>query len=174
MPESAPEFNPATAPAPAPAPASDTVPEGFVPLSAGGPYFRALGPVYLKRQEGQGGIVALRVAERHLNIQGMTHGGMLTTLADGALGINLALARGTRGAQVTVSLTADFLSGARLGDWLEAHVVVTRMGQRLAYANCDLKVGTRHVLRSSAVFAFVDRPLPPAVAGSLEPPLTDG
>jgi acyl-coenzyme A thioesterase PaaI-like protein len=104
----------------------------------------------------------------------MTHGGMLTTLADGALGINLALARGKRGAQVTVSLTADFLSGARVGDWLEAHVVVTRMGQRLAYANCDLKVGARHVLRSSAVFAFVDRPLPPALAGSSEPPLTDG
>ena len=81
---------------------------------------------------------------------------MLTTMADSALGMNLSLARGRRGGQVTVSLTADFLSGAREGDWLEAHVVITRMGKRLAYANCDLKVGDRHVLRSSAVFAIVD------------------
>jgi acyl-coenzyme A thioesterase PaaI-like protein len=69
-------------------------------------------------------------------------------------------------------MTADFLSSAREGDWLEAHVVITRVGQRLAYASCDLKVGERHVLRSSAVFAFVERPLPQTPTG--EPPLQDG
>jgi len=99
---------------------------------------------------------------------------MLTTLADSALGINIAMARGQRGAQVTVSLTADFLSGARVGEWLEAHAIVTRMGQRLAYANCDLKAGDRHVLRSSAVFAFVDRPLPPGALKHSEAPASDG
>ena len=144
----------------APDPAAD-IPAGFVRRVSGGPYFRALGDIYWRPLDSGGAVIALRVAESHLNIQGFTHGGMLTTLADGALGINIALARGHRGGQVTVSLTADFLASARLGDWLEAHVTVTRMGQRLAYANCDLKVGHRHILRSSAVFAFVDRPLPP-------------
>ena len=71
-------------------------------------------------------------------------------------------------------MTADFLSGARVGDWLEAHVTITRLGKRLAYANCDLRVGDRHVLRSSAVFAVVDRPAPAALGGSGETPLTDG
>lgn len=144
-------------------------PDGYKPLLAGGPYFRALGAIYSRPAPDGGAVIALRVAPSHLNIQGVTHGGMLTTLADGALGINIALARGRRGGQVTVSLTADFLSGARLGDWLEAHAIVTRMGQRLAYASCDLRVGDRHVLRSSAVFAFVERTLPPAVASGNEP-----
>ena len=148
------------------------IPEGFKRLDAGGPYFRLMGPVYVRPGAAGTSILALRVAKSHLNIQGVTHGGMLTTLADGALGINLALARGRRGGQVTVSLTADFLSGAREGDWLEAHVVITRLGRQLAYANCDLKVGERQVLRSSAVFAIVDRPLPQAT-GAL-PPLQDG
>lgn len=152
--------------------ADPAVPEGFAPLEFGGPYFRALGPMHGRRQEGGGLIVGLRIADGHLNIQGFTHGGMLTTLADGALGLNIAIARGQRGAQVTVSLTADFLSSARLGDWLEAQVTITRMGQRLAYANCDLRVGSRHVLRSSAVFAFVDRPLPGGL--SAPPSLADG
>jgi uncharacterized protein (TIGR00369 family) len=159
-----------------PAPDADDargVPAGFEPLSIGGPYFRALGPAYLRRTADGGAIVALRVDPRHLNVQGMAHGGMLATLADGALGINLGLARGRRGAQVTVSLTADYLSGVRSGEWLEAHVVVTRMGKRLAYASCDLKVGARHVLRSSAVFALHDRPIA-APEGSAEPPLGDG
>lgn len=135
------------------------VPEGFVPLDFGGPYFRALGGLHGRRLDGGSLLVALRIDERHLNIQGFAHGGMLVTLADGALGLNIAMARGQRGAQVTVSMTADYLSSARLGDWLEARVTITRIGRRMAYANCDLHVGSRHVLRSSAVFAFVDRPL---------------
>lgn len=135
------------------------VPEGFAPLDFGGPYFRALGGLHGRRLDGGGLLVGLRIDERHLNIQGFAHGGMLVTLADGALGLNIAMARGQRGAQVTVSMTADYLSSARLGDWLEARVTITRIGRRMAYANCDLHVGSRHVLRSSAVFAFVDRPL---------------
>ncbi len=148
------------------------VPAGFRLFTTGGPYFRALGPVYL-RDDAQPQVLALQVAESHLNIQGRAHGGMLTTLADGALGVVLALRRGIRGGQVTVSLTADFLSSAEVGDWLEAHVTVNRIGKRLAYVSCDLRVGDRHVLRSSAVFAFHDRPLP---AGALpaELPLADG
>ena len=155
-------------------PDADTVaiPEGFKPLDAGGPYMRALGQLYALRADNGSATIALRVAPSHLNVQGVTHGGMLTTLADGALGINLAIARGRRGGHVTVSMTADFLSGAREGDWLEAQVTITRSGKRLAYANCDLKVGERHVLRASAVFAFVERTLPPTVTG--EPPLIDG
>lgn len=157
----------------APHPAADpAVPEGFSPLEFGGPYFRALGPMHGRREADGSLIVGLRIADSHLNIQGFTHGGMLTTLADGALGLNIAIARGKRGAQVTVSLTADFLSSARLGDWLQARVTITRMGQRLAYANCDLTVGARHVLRASAVFAFVDRPLPGGPAAL--PSLADG
>lgn len=160
---------PDTAPA-----APEAVPAGFRLLDAGGPYFRALGPVYFRRLDGGGLVLALRVAEQHLNIQGVAHGGMLATLADGALGINISVARGKRGGQVTVSLNADFLSGARLHDWLEAHVTITRVGQRLAYANCDLRVGSRHVLRSSAVFAFVERQLPPPAPGTGVLPLADG
>ncbi|HEU5296218.1 MAG TPA: PaaI family thioesterase [Burkholderiaceae bacterium] len=162
-------------PEPTPAAKADVaeVPQGFEPLHVGGAYFQQLGPVSSRRADSGSVIIALRVAERHLNIQGITHGGMLVTLADGALGINIALARERKSAQVTVSLTADFLSGGRLGDWLEAHTTITRIGQRMAYANCDLKVGTRHVLRSSGVFAFVERPWPPAAIGG-EAPLQDG
>ena len=159
----------------APYPIADTpepgIPEGFFRLNAGGPYFRLLGPVFTKKVGADNLVIALRVGKDHLNVQGVTHGGMLTTLADSALGINLSLARGRRGAQVTVSLTVDFLSGAREGEWLEAHVVITRLGKRLAYANCDLKVGDRQVLRSSAVFAVVERQL---LQVNGEPPLQDG
>lgn len=159
-------------------PADDVVvdadlPEGYVALNAGGPYLRGLGQLYFRRTAEGHPVIALRVQPGHLNVQGLTHGGMLATVADGALSIGVAMARGKRGAFVTVSLTADFLSSGRAGDWLEAYVTITRMGQRMAYANCDLKVGSRQLLRSSGVFAFHDRALPKA-PGASEPPLTDG
>lgn len=135
------------------------VPAGFEPLDAGGPYFRALGPLFARRLDGGLRRVALRVGPTHMNMQGVAHGGMLSTLADGALGLNIALARGVRGPQATVSMTMDFLSAARLGDWLEAEVTISRLGRTLAYASCHLSVGDRAVLRSSAVFAFLQRPL---------------
>jgi uncharacterized protein (TIGR00369 family) len=147
------------------------IPDGFQRLRIASPWMSLLGPVYMRQREGDTALIGLRIAPQHLNIMGVAHGGMLTTLADNAFGINISLARGRRGGQVTVSLTADFLASAREGDWLQAHVTITRMGRQLAYASCDLKVGERHILRSSAVFAFVDRPLP-AIDG--EPPLQDG
>lgn len=144
--------------------ASATVPDGFTLYARPVPSWgETLGPTYLKPHGPHNRIVGLHVAARHLNIGGVAHGGMLTTLADSALGINIALARAAKhapSAQVTVSLTADFLSGARLGEWLEAKVDISRLGARLAYANCGLWVGERQVLRASAVFAFVERPLP--------------
>jgi uncharacterized protein (TIGR00369 family) len=148
------------------------IPAGFKRLQLASPFMTLVGPLYIRMRDGESAVLALPVIKQHLNIQGVVHGGMLTTLADSALGMNISLARGKRGGQVTVSMTADFLSSAREGDWLEAHVVITRSGQRLAYASCDLKVGERHVLRSSAVFAFVERPLPQTPSG--EPPLQDG
>lgn len=154
-----------------PEPPSGPVPAGFDPLVRSGAWSSGLGPLYRRIRDDGAWVVGLVVDERHLNMQGMAHGGMLATLADSALGMNIAVARGTREAQVTVSLTMDFLSGARRGDWLEAHVDITRMGRTMAFASCELRVGERRVLRSSAVFAFVDRPPLPA---SVDLPGSDG
>lgn len=138
-------------------PVPDDVPAGFVPLQAGGPWAHALGQIWFRRDGAGNPVFAVRVRENHLNYQHITHGGMLTTLADGMLGYAISMAAGRRGASVTVSMTADFLSSGRLGDWLEAHVVISKMGRRLAYANCDLRIGARHVMHASGVFALNER-----------------
>lgn len=138
-------------------------PEGFVPMGFGGPYFGQLGPVYIRRAPGVVLVMALRVAARHTNIIGTAHGGMLITLADSAIGTGIALARNSAEppqAMVTVNLSSDFLGAALPGDWLEAHVRVRKRGSRLAFAECDLQVGDRPVLRCSGVFASSRRPLP--------------
>ena len=87
-------------------------------------------------------------------------------------GRGAVLRRGIRGGQVTVSLTADFLSDAEVGDWLEAHVTVNRIGKRLAHVSCDLRVGDRHV--GAAARVRLPRPALPAGALPAELPLADG
>lgn len=143
------------------APTGPTPPPGYVPfVGPVGHYFRQLGPLY-QRDDGQGGrSLALFIDESHTNIQGYAHGGMLLTVADGALGINVVSRRQPRQAMVTVSLSSEFLSGLQPGEWLEAHTSVLRMSKLLGFADCMLRVGTRDVLRASAVFAVVDRPVP--------------
>lgn len=151
-------------------PVPDDVPGGFVPLQAGGPWAQALGQVWFRRDEAGNPVFAVRVRENHLNYQRITHGGMLTTFADGMLGYAISMAAGRRGASVTVSMTADFLSSGRLGDWLEAHVRITKSGRRLAYATCDLRIGTRHVMHASGVFALHEPMQKPDASASLPSP----
>jgi uncharacterized protein (TIGR00369 family) len=141
------------------APAPD-VPEGFRPLRRGGTFLHMLGPLfYRKDPRGEKPVtIGLRVEEKHLNVRGIAHGGMLVTLADSALGIALSMSRTPPQPMVTVSLTTDFVEAARSGDWVEAHVDIQRVGKRLAFANCYLVAGERRILRASGVFAL----MPPA------------
>ncbi len=132
-------------------------PDGWVPLKRGGPFLHTFGPLYFRKVDGQP-VLGLRVEEKHLNVRGIAHGGMLVTVADSALGIVLSMAREPPQPMVTVSLTTDFVEAARRGDWLEANVDIQKIGKRLAFANCYLSVGERRILRASGVFALV----PPA------------
>lgn len=127
------------------------VPEGFQPLKRVAPFLEMIGPIYVKSVENSR-IIAIRVAEKHLNMRGIVHGGMLITLADSALGINLSYSREPPRPMVTVNLSTDFLEPAMLGDWVEAHVRIQRSGMHLAFANCMLQVGKKSILRASGVF----------------------
>jgi uncharacterized protein (TIGR00369 family) len=137
-----------------------SIPEGFVQVEPKGAFIEAFGPLYYKKTETQL-IIALKIEAKHLNLRGIAHGGMLASLADSALGIAVSLSRTPPLPVVTVNLSIDFAEPAKPGDWVEAHVDIQRVGTRLAFANCYLKVGERRILRASGVFAVVEPQQPP-------------
>ena len=145
------------------------IPEGFRVIERPRQTFMSLvGPTYIKQTSPEATpILGLRAEEKHLNMRGIVHGGMLVSFADSALASALNHARQVPLSLVTVSLTTDFVDAARLGDWIEAHVDVQKVGVRMAFANCYLQVGTKRILRASGVFAVVRSAVEP-------PPRLDG
>ncbi len=136
------------------------IPDGYTPLIPGGQWLMHAGPIYQRPAPDGGVIIALRVGKQHTNMRGIAHGGMLVTLADSALGRNLNMSRQPPQPMVSVNLSTDFLGSAKVGDWLEAHVTVRKHGSRLSFAECNLMVGERAIVRASGVFAAVNPVVP--------------
>jgi acyl-coenzyme A thioesterase 13 len=111
------------------------VPEGFAPIFRTSPFLDMLGPIFYRPVE-SGFVIGLRVDEKHGNARGAAHGGFLLTLADVALGYTAAASADPPLELTTVSMSADFVGHARIGDWVEAQVDIQRIGQRLVFAKC--------------------------------------
>ena len=136
-------------------------PTGFEPLFRTSPFLETVGPFFYRNEPG-GFVIGVRVLPKHLNARGSAHGGLLLTLADVALGYRAALSQDPPAALTTASLCADFAGAPKLGDWLEAHVEVQRVGSRLAFANAFLTVDGERLVRASAVFSRSPGALPGA------------
>ena len=126
------------------------VPEGFLPLPRSSPYLDHIGPLYYK-PEGDNIVIAIRVEEHHTNTKGTIHGGVLLSLADLTLGRNTENQRSSGKSQWTISLSADFVGVANIGDWVEGRSEFGKSGRSLPFANCYLSVEGERILRASAV-----------------------
>jgi uncharacterized protein (TIGR00369 family) len=135
-------------------------PPGFEPLFRTSPFLETVGPFFYRRDTDGGFVVGLRIAEKHANARGTAHGGLLMTLLDIALGYRAALSESPPANLATANLTADFVGAAKVGDWVEAHVEVQKVGSRLAFANAFLVVNGERIVRGSAVFARAGGTLP--------------
>ncbi|QIL79917.1 PaaI family thioesterase [Diaphorobacter sp. HDW4A] len=128
-------------------------PEGFVEHVSPSNFMLTLGPMY-KRERGEGcATIGMRVLESHLNLHGIAHGGLVATLIDNAIGYNVS--RAIDGPVVTAHLSIDYLSSARLGDWVEADVQIDRKGRRMCFADCTLRNGTALMAKARCILAPV-------------------
>lgn len=130
-------------------------PGGFEPFDNQGPFLEAIGPVHV-READDGQTFGLRAEERHANHRGTVQGGLLSTLADFALGRAIEIDAEDGKDRATVSLTVDFLKPARPGDWIESRTTVDRVGGTLSFADCSLTVEGREIVRARAVWVVAE------------------
>jgi uncharacterized protein (TIGR00369 family) len=128
------------------------LPEGFSEFDGGADFLDLVGPIY-SREDGDARVFGLRVEDRHRNAGGVTHGGMLATLVDFALGRAIEADADDDQPRMTVSLTIDYLKAVEPGSWVQTRTRVERLGGTLAFADCSLIVDDAEVVRARAVFA---------------------
>ena len=126
-------------------------PDGFMPFPDQGPFLEEVGPVCI-REEGGELRLGIRAQDRHANHRGTVQGGLLSTLADFALGRAIEADAEDGKDRATVSLTVDFLKPAKPGDWIETRTKVDRVGGTLSFADCSLMVDDREIVRARAVW----------------------
>jgi uncharacterized protein (TIGR00369 family) len=78
------------------------------------------------------------VEHRHLNINGVVHGGVYATILDTAMGASVVSLLREGETTATTSLYVEFLRAAREGDTLTARGEVLRRGRHIAFVEGNL------------------------------------
>ena len=107
------------------------------------------GPFYFKTDE-KGAVAAFRAEAKHMNQGGVVHGGCLMTFADFSLFAIAQEAFGDDSYGLTVAFNSEFLSGAKLGQLIEARGEVLREGGSLIFVRGILTADETPCLNFSA------------------------
>jgi uncharacterized protein (TIGR00369 family) len=113
--------------------------------------FEDLSGPYYSRQEPDGSVTcAFRAEKKHMNGGGFMHGGCMLTFADFCLFVCGREALKDRHA-VTVSLNAEFVGPAHVGDLIEGRGEVVRAGGSLVFLRGTISTGGRTMMTYSGV-----------------------
>lgn len=99
-------------------------------------------------------VLHMRVDERHKQLHGVVHGGVLAALADtaGGLASYMTMPRGTRIA--TIEMKINYLEGVEAG-MVEADARVVRVGKHIAVVDCDVRDAHRRLVAKALMTFFV-------------------
>jgi len=101
-------------------------------------------------------VLRMRVDERHKQVHGVVHGGVIAALADtaGGLATYMASPRGTRVA--TIEMKINYLEAVE-GGILDAEARVVRLGAHVGVVDCDVRDENRRLVAKALMTFFVGR-----------------
>jgi uncharacterized protein (TIGR00369 family) len=133
-------------------------PEGFEPHFRRSALTEPWEPLCSRREPGKI-VIGVRAREAHCNSRGLVHGGLIVALADNAMGLScvqkmMDAGEAPEGGLVTVSIAADFVSAARLGQWLAFDTTYVRTGRALCFAQAFVTADGEVIARTDARFSL--------------------
>ena len=118
------------------------------------PAWRWLGIGLVDLGEGSA-VVEMTTSEDMANHAGFVHGGMITALADSAMGRSLRTLKPGVARAMSFDLKLTFISAAKIGETLRATGNVVHAGRRTAVTECRVEgPGGRLVATASGTFAI--------------------
>jgi uncharacterized protein (TIGR00369 family) len=130
------------------------IPEGFGPHFRRSPLTEPWEPIFSRKTD-RAVVIGLRAADPHLNSRGLVHGGLLTTLADNAMGLSCALHLEGGPRLLTVNLSIDFVSVAERGQWIEIDTTFVKPGRSICFAQAFVTADGATCARANGVFRVV-------------------
>lgn len=115
------------------------------------------GPFYEIHLADSGWRRALLLEPRHLNAQGVIHGGLLSTFADLVLHRAITDELGFDTPCSTVQLNLQFLAAARAGRWLYGEGLVLRRTRSLLFVTGELFDDDRQVALATGIWKLIGR-----------------
>ena len=132
----------------------ELVPEGFERHTRRSGLTAPWEPIYAQ-PSARGVNLGIRTSAAHANSRGFVHGGLISALADNAMGLSCGQAVDNSAGMVTVSLSVDFVGFAKVGQWLEIRPEVIKTGKSLCFATALVLADDAVCARASAVFKVV-------------------
>ncbi len=132
------------------------IPESFEQQTRRSPLTDPWEPIYSK-QTSDALILGLRLARPHTNARGFAHGGLIAALTDKAMGHSCALKMRGACSLVTVGMAIDFISSARIGQWLTVETDVIKTGSTLCFAQCFVTADGVTIARANGTFRVVKK-----------------
>ena len=129
----------------------DGVPAGFERHFRRSPLTEPWEPIW-SRRTGTAIVIGLRADEPHLNSRGLVHGGLLSALADNAMGLSCGMRLEGGPRLLTASLTVDFLNIAERGQWIEIDTTFVKPGRTMCFAQAFITADGEICARANAVF----------------------
>lgn len=129
-------------------------PDGFERHYRNSPLTDPWEPLYSRRRDDSLQL-GLWIATPHTNSRGFAHGGLVSALADNAMGLSCGLGLDGANGLLTVNLALDFLSVAKVGQWLQVEPTVVKRGRSLCFASALVTTDGKPCARASATFQIV-------------------
>lgn len=130
------------------------IPPGYEPMQWTRGFGRQIGPLYQKNGPGDSYTRAFLVCEHHTNGMANCHGGMLMAFADTAFGHAVSM-RKTDHYWVTVRLVTDFISAAKLGDWVEGSGEIVGEDDDIFTVSGRVWCGERTIATGTGIFKIL-------------------
>lgn len=127
------------------------IPDGFERHYRQSPVTDPWEPLYSRKTE-DAVILGLMAQAAHTNSRGFVHGGLISALADNAMGLSCSHRLGGETSLVTVNLTLDFLGSAQVGQWLEFTTAFVKNGGSLSFAQAFVTADGQACARANGVF----------------------
>ena len=136
----------------------EKIPDGFKPHFKKSLFTDPWEPIY-SEQRADRLRLGLFLSTAHCNSRGLVHGGLISTLADNAMGLSCVQVMQAADIEVlglvTMSLRTDYINTASLGEWLVVDTDYVKCGKSICFTRALIRAGERVIAKADATFKVI-------------------